>query len=310
MKIDILGVQAFVAIADHGSFNKAADVLHVTQTAVTQRLRNLEIFLGVTLLERTTRSIALTRTGQDFLPQARRLLQELSAALTEIRETGKAQRGDVSIACIPTAGIRYLPQVIREYSALFPDNRIKILDHASVGVAEAVLRREAEFGINLAGPNHPELSTTPLLQDKFVLVCRDDHALARRKSITWAQLQSHPLIFAGQASGNRALLDGYLGSESMQGRQSGEGGQAGLSLQIHYEVQRNSTALGLVEAGIAAAIVPNLAMQKGTYPRLRVIKLQDPVISRTLVLVARKAARLSPAAQLLYDMIKNSRVVK
>ncbi|BBB62132.1 transcriptional regulator [Undibacterium sp. KW1] len=310
MKIDILGVQAFVAIADHGSFNKAADVLFVTQTAVTQRLRNLEIFLGVTLLERTTRSIALTRTGQDFLPQARRLLQELSAALTEIRETGKALRGDVSIACIPTAGVRYLPQVIREYSALFPDNRIKILDHASVGVAEAVLRREAEFGINLAGPNHPELSTTPLLEDRFVLVCRDDHALARRKSLSWSQLQPYPLIFAGQASGNRALLDGYLGAENMHGGRSAQDGQAGLSLQIHYEVQRNSTALGLVDAGIAAAIVPNLAMQKANYPRLRVIRLQDPVISRTLVLVARKAARLSPAAQLLYDMIRDSRVVK
>ncbi|MFZ6679707.1 LysR substrate-binding domain-containing protein [Undibacterium sp. Tian12W] len=310
MKIDILGVQAFVAIADHGSFNKAADVLFVTQTAVTQRLRNLEIFLGVTLLERTTRSIALTRTGQDFLPQARRLLQELSAALTEIRETGKALRGDVSIACIPTAGVRYLPQVIREYSALFPDNRIKILDHASVGVAEAVLRREAEFGINLAGPNHPELTSTPLLEDRFVLVSRDDHALARRKSLTWAQLQPYPLIFAGQASGNRALLDGYLGAENMHGGRGAQDGRAGLSLQIHYEVQRNSTALGLVDAGIAAAIVPNLAMQKANYPRLRVIRLQDPVISRTLVLVARKAARLSPAAQLLYDMIRDSRVVK
>ncbi len=310
MKIDILGVQAFVAIADHGSFNKAADALFVTQTAVTQRLRNLEIFLGVTLLERTTRSIALTRTGQDFLPQARRLLQELSAALTEIRETGKAMRGDVSIACIPTAGVRYLPQVIREYSALFPDNRIKILDHASVGVAEAVLRREAEFGIKLAGPNHPELNATPLLEDRFVLVCRDDHALARRKSLSWAQLQPYPLIFAGQASGNRALLDGYLGAENMHGGRGTQDGQAGLSLQIHYEVQRNSTALGLADAGIAAAIVPNLAMQKNNYPRLRVIRLQDPVISRTLVLVARKAARLSPAAQLLYDMIRDSRVVK
>ncbi len=310
MKIDILGVQAFVAIADHGSFNKAADVLFVTQTAVTQRLRNLEIFLGVTLLERTTRSIALTRTGQDFLPQARRLLQELSAALTEIRETGKALRGDVSIACIPTAGVCYLPQVIREYSALFPDNRIKILDHASVGVAEAVLRREAEFGINLAGPNHPELTSTPLLEDRFVLVCRDDHGLARRKSLSWSQLQPYPLIFAGQASGNRALLDGYLGAENMHGSRGAQDGQAGLSLQIHYEVQRNSTALGLVDAGIAAAIVPNLAMQKANYPRLRVIRLQDPVISRTLVLVARKAARLSPAAQLLYDMIRDSRVVK
>ncbi|MFP3248508.1 MAG: LysR family transcriptional regulator, partial [Paraburkholderia sp.] len=71
MKIDTLGVQAFIAIADRGSFQSAANALHVTQTAITQRLRKLEDFLGVTLIERTTRSIALTPTGRDFLPQAR-----------------------------------------------------------------------------------------------------------------------------------------------------------------------------------------------------------------------------------------------
>ena len=296
MKIDILGVQAFVAIADFGGFQKAAETLHVTQTAVTQRLRNLEDFLGVMLVERTTRSIALSTIGQDFLPQARRLLDELSSTLTEIRETGKAQRGDVSIACVPTVGIHYLPQIIRAYSARFPDNRIKIHDHASFGVAEAVLRREAEFGINIAGPHHPELTALPLLEDQFVLVCRDDHPLARRHSVAWKQLEPHPLIFAGHVNGNRALLDDYIGGQSLQ-----------LSLKVQYEVQRSSTAVGLVAEGIAAAIVPNLAIQKGEYPRLRIIKLKDPVVSRSLVLIARKAGHLSPAAQVLYDMIRQSK---
>lgn len=297
MKIDILGVQAFVAIADFGGFQKAAETLHVTQTAVTQRLRNLEDFLGVMLVERTTRSIALTHIGQDFLPQARRLLQELSSTLSEIRETGKAQRGDVAIACVPTVGIQYLPQVIREYSARFPDNRIKILDHASSGVAEAVLRREAEFGINIAGAHHPELTSLPLLQDRFVLICRDDHPLARRKRVSWQQLHTHALIFAGQINGNRVLLDLALTDGSL-------GTEDGVpALQPFYEVQRSSTAVGLVAEGVAAAIVPRLAMQKGAYPNIRVIPLVDPVVERTLVLLARKTARLSPAAQALYDMI-------
>ena len=185
MKIDILGVQAFVAIADFGGFQKAADTLHVTQTAVTQRLRNLEDFLGVMLVERTTRTIALTGIGKDFLPQARRLLLELSSTLTEIRETGKAQRGDITIASVPTAGIQFLPEIIREYSARFPENRVKILDHASARVAEAVLSREAEFGINLSGSTHPDLVSVPVVQDDFVLLCRDDHALAKRRSLTW-----------------------------------------------------------------------------------------------------------------------------
>jgi len=291
MKIDTLGVQAFVAIAEQGGFQKAADTLHITQTAVTQRLRNLENFLGVTLIERTTRSVALTRIGREFLPQARRLLAELSMALTEIRETGRALRGDVSIACVPTVGVQYLPRILQEYALRYPDNRIKVLDHASSGVAEAVLRREAEFGINIAGAIAPELASVPLLEDEFMLICREDHALARKRRVTWKQLEPHPLIFAGQVSGNRVLLDAALAND-------------GLTLNFNYEVQRSSTAVGLVEEGVAAAVVPRLAMQKGAYPRIRVIPLVEPVITRSLVLLSRKSAKLSPAAQALYDMFR------
>jgi DNA-binding transcriptional LysR family regulator len=290
MKIDTLGVQAFIAIAEHGSFQKAADAIHITQTALTRRLQNLEALLGVTLVERTTRSVALTSIGRDFLPQCRRLLSDLAAALADIQKTGKAQRGDVSIACVPTVGIQYLPHIIREYSARYPDNRIRILDHASSGVAAAVMRREAEFGINIGGPHHPDLRSVPLLEDRFVLICRSDHPLAGRKRSSWKQLEPYRLIFAGEVSGNRPLLDAALGAQS-------------LALHSFYEVQRSSTAVGLVAEGVAAAVVPSLAVQKGAYPNLAVVALTDPVVSRTVVLLARKNAHLSPAAQALYDMI-------
>ena len=75
------------------------------------------------------------------------------------------------------------------------------------------------------------------------------------------------------------------------------------SLQAFYEVQRSSTAVGLVAERVAAAVVPRLALQKGAYPTLRVIELTEPKVSRTLVLMTRKTARLSPAAQALYDLI-------
>jgi DNA-binding transcriptional LysR family regulator len=291
MKIDTLGVQAFIAIAERGGFQKAADALNISQTALTRRLQHLEAFLGVKLIERTTRSVALTSIGRDFLPQAQRLLTDLKAALADILESGKAKRGDVSIACVPTAGVHYLPRIIQEYSRRYPDNRIRILDHASSGVADAVLRRDAEFGINIAEARHPELDSIALLRDRFVLVCRDDHPLARKARLAWTQLAPHPLIFAGHASANRVLLDQALAATR-------------LDLQAFYEVQRSSTALGLVAEGVAAAVVPRLAMQKGTYPRLRVVALHDPVVSRTLVLVSRRTAQLSPAAQALYDLIR------
>jgi DNA-binding transcriptional LysR family regulator len=290
MKLDVLGLEAFVAIADEGRFSRAADKLFVTQTALTRRLQNLEALLDVKLVERTTRSVALTRIGRDFLPQARRLLADLAGALTELRTTGEAQRGDVAIACVPTVGVQYLPHIIREYATRYPRNSIQILDHASSGVAEAVLRREAEFGIHIGGPHHPELTSTPLLRDRVVMICRDDHPLAARRSLSWRQLAAHPLIFVGHASGNRPLVDAALA-------------ERGIALQAQYEVQRSSTALGLVAEGVAPAIVPSLAVQKGSYPRIKVVALTDPVVSRTLVLVARKRGHLSPAAQALYDLI-------
>lgn len=290
MKIDTLGVQAFIAIADHGSFQKAADALHISQTALTRRLQNLEAFLGVTLVERTTRAVSLTRIGADFLPQAQRLLTDLATALQEIVETGKAQRGDVSIACVPTAGVQYLPQIMRRYAQRYPNNRVKVLDHVSAGVAEAVLRREAEFGINIAQSHHPELHSVPLLQDPFVLICRDDHALAEQHALTWKQLEPYPLIFAGQISANRGVLDLALGGLPVK-------------LQSFYEVQRSSTAMGLVAQGVAAAVVPALGVQQGAYPNVRVIALGEPIVARTLVLISRTTAHLSPAAQALYDMV-------
>lgn len=293
MKIDTLGVQAFVAIADLGSFQAAADSLYLSQTGISRRLQNLEEFLGVKLIERTTRSVDLTRIGSDFLPHARRLLGELSSSLAEIRETGKSQRGSVTIACVPTVGVQFLPKIIQEYSARYPKNRIKILDHTSSGVSNAVLQREAEFGINIASAHHSELSSVPLLEDDFVLVCREDHPLANRKRLTWKQLEPWPLISIGQFSGNRPLLDRALGADN-------------LNLHSLYEVQRVSTALGLVAEGVGAAVLPRLAMQRDAYPKIRVLSLGNPLISRTLVLVFRKTAIFSPAAGALYELIRKT----
>jgi DNA-binding transcriptional LysR family regulator len=290
MKVDMLGLQAFVAVAEHAGFQRAAAGLHLTQAALSRRLQNLEAFLGVRLVERTTRSVALTELGAGFLPHARRLLADLTDALLEIRETGKARRGEVTLACVPTVGVQFLPRVLGAYCERYPDNRVRVLDHASADVAAAVLRREAEFGIAIAGYHHPELAGVQLLQDSFALVCRIDHPLARATRLRWKQLEPYPLIVPGAGSSNRPLLDGVLS-------------QTTLSLRAYYEVQRSSTAVGMVAQGVAAAIVPRLALQKGTYPDVRMIPLVEPAVTRSFALLRRRTAVLSPAAQALYDMI-------
>jgi DNA-binding transcriptional LysR family regulator len=132
-----------------------------------------------------------------------------------------------------------------------------------------------------------------LLRDRFVMVCRDDHPLAARRSLAWRQLEGHPLVFMGHVSGNRQLLELALGGQELR-------------LQFRYEVQRSSTAVGLAAQGLGAAIVPALAIHKGAYPSLRVIALREPVVTRALALLGRRNASLSPAAAALYELVRSS----
>jgi DNA-binding transcriptional LysR family regulator len=181
--IDVLGLEAFVSIATAGSFARAAEILNVTSPALTRRLLNLEAQPQVQLLERTTRAVSLTPAGENLLPRAQHLLDELSITFRETSAKGQAQRGTVTLACVPTVGVRFLPALLREYSKHYPGNRVRILDHASYGVAQAAHMREAEFGISMADAQFSELDTFPVLKDLIALICRRDHSLASRRKL-------------------------------------------------------------------------------------------------------------------------------
>ena len=292
MNLDVHGLQAFARIAELGSFQKAAQALHLSQSALSRRISKLEADLGVRLLDRTTRRVRLTAVGRDFLPQARRLIEELETSISGLRDMAKHGSGQVALACVPTAAMHILPPVIKDYSAKHPDNRIRILDVHANEVLQAVLRGEAEFGLTLSGPEEPEIETEALFGDPFVLACHRNHPLAKRKSVKWAELAAHRVITVGRMSGNRALLDFGLPGNLPQQRWT-------------YEVQHSfSTGLGLVEAGIGVIAVPMLALAGKKDSRLVSRPLVEPKLTRTLAVIRRRGVTLSPAAQEFLAMLK------
>ena len=284
MAIDLDQLRAFVAVAEAQSLTRATEVLHLSLPAVSRRLSALEEELGIALLARSTRRVALTQTGREFLPRARWLLDELEESLLGIRETAARRRGLVTIACIPTAAFYFLPSVIRQYNEQYPKIRIRLLDLSANDGLEAVLRGEADFGINMLSGQHPDIEFVPLVQEQFVLACRRDHELAGRPSISWAELVEHRLIGVGRLSGNRVLLDHALSAR-------------GIRPKWFYEVQHLSTSLGMVEAGLGVSAMPSLAMPDADHPTLVSVPLSDPEVTRTLGLVSRRGASLSPAAE-------------
>jgi DNA-binding transcriptional LysR family regulator len=295
MKIDFDGVQAFVMIAELGGFNKAARELHVTQTALTRRIQKLEAYLGLKLLDRTTRRVELTVVGREFLPQARSLVQEMTSAVERLKDMSQHARGNFTLACIPTMTSHLLPAIIRQYARLHPDNSIRLFDGSSHEVRQAVLAGQAELGIAVHGEKHPELAETVLFADPLVFICRTPHPLQERKAVSWSDMRDTELVTVSSFMATRVYMDYQLARRSIR-------------LHGRFEVQHHATALNLVAAGVGGAILPSSSFREGDRPGLRKLALVDPVVRRKVVLLHSRRGSLSPAAQAFHDLVRKTRL--
>lgn len=283
MNAELLDLKAFATVAELGSFVRTARALNLSQPALSRRIAKLEAALGTRLLDRTPRSVSLTMVGRDFVPKVRRLIDEFENSVLSIQDLGRQSSGIITIAAVPTAVFYFLPRAIGRFSERHPRIRIRILDIGANEGLEAVGRSEADFGINFIGASHPEIDFTPMMADPFVLACRRDHALARRSRVAWSELAGQRVITVGRTSGNRALIDNALA-------------QRGTTLSWTYEASHLSGSLGLVEAGLGVAVLPLLATPAEGHHILRTVRLVAPEVTRTIGIVRRHGAALSPPA--------------
>jgi len=293
MNLDLGDLRAFVAVSERGSFHGAASELHLSQPALSRRVAKLEASLGVRLLERTTRKVELTTVGRDFARKARELLNGLDQSLLGISEIAERLSGEVTVACVPSAVRYFLPEVLQRYHEKYPRILLRIADEGAGDVLSSVTRGEADFGVNYVGAHEPNIEFEPVLKEAFVVACRKDHALAKRRKVSWAELGKYDYMTVAKASGNRFLLD--LALAETPGRP-----------RSFCEVRHVMTVVSLVEAGLGIAAVPQLAMPPGDHPSLVSVPLVEPAVTRTVGLIRRRGIALSPAAQQLYDMIQGS----
>ncbi len=291
MKIDFDGVQAFVMIAEVGSFHRAAQQLHITQTALTRRIQKLEAYLDTRLLDRTTRRVELTAVGREFLPQARNIVLDMMTAVGRLKDMSQRAQGNFTLACIPSMSSHVLPDVIRRYSSDHPDNRIRLLDGAAHEVQAAVLGGQAELGIAVQGQKHPDLVETLLFSDPLVFICRTDHPLQARKNVTWGDMRDADLIGVSSFTATRIFMDYQLAKR-------------GIRFQGNYEVQHHATAVNMVAAGVGSAILPASCLKEGDRPGVRKIPMTQPTVRRKVVLLRRKQGSLSPAALAFHDLLR------
>jgi DNA-binding transcriptional LysR family regulator len=234
--------------------------------------------------------VELTPLGRVFLDRARAALDDLELAMLGISDIAASRSGRVTVACVPSAAIHFLPSVVRSFSESYPLIRIRVMDEAAGLVLASVMSGESDFGITFMGSQVPGVELEDIHTDPFVLAVPRGHPLASRKTLAWSALQNERLLTVARSSGNRQLLDDALA-------------KAGVEPTYCLEVSHISTLLGMVEAGLGLAAVPRLSLPP-THPTLFGVALRQPAVSRVLGLATRRGASLHAPARMFHAHLR------
>jgi DNA-binding transcriptional LysR family regulator len=290
LRIDFLGLQAFLSIAQRGSFQRAAAHLNLSQTAISHRMRKLEEELGIKLFARTTREVTLTRAGIEFLPKAQKAIEELEQSFDELKQQGAKRRDRLDIACLPAFAVHYLPPILRKFRKTHPGVDVRIFETPSAAIAELVESGEVEFGLSMISTNRWDLDVEAIGEAPLALACPAGHPFATKRSVSWKELRDTPLIRVGTKTAIRAIIDDTMSA-------------AHLSPNWQYEVQHVETAVHLVEAGLglAVALSFDVALHRGR--GLIAVPLRSPKVVCAYGLVTRRGMPLSAAASAVRNLL-------
>jgi DNA-binding transcriptional LysR family regulator len=292
MNVTLRQLRVFIEVARLQSFSRAGDEIGLTQSAVSRCVRELETEIGLKLIDRTTREVQLTDVGSNLVASVSRLLTDLDDALREIREIGEQRRGRVMVAASPTVACRLMPAVVAACGRQFPYITLGLRDDVQSDVVRKVKSGEVDFGVVIGPFAAEDLHSEPLMTDSFCVVARDDHSFARRTQVAWRDLDGARLVMLDYASGSRPIIDAVILEH-------------GVNVTVVQELGHSATVFGLVEAGVGISVLPWLALPLPAGMSL-IAKPLVPRAERTVELVRRRDRSLSPAAEAVWGLIRQS----
>jgi len=286
MKINFKVLSTFLAVAEHASFRKAAERMHLSLPAVSMQISQLEERLGVALFHRTTRRVELTREGEQLMIGARKAMAELDDALTGLQQVADMQRGQLTFACVPTVAGTRLPGLLTKFAQRHPGISVRVRELAQPDLLEAVRRREVDFGIGPQALKPDSLHSRALFDDDYVALLPADHPAAQKKGISLRELARSPLLTLGESEFRRQLLEALKAE--------------GIACELNYEFTHVSTTVAMVEAGLGVGILPAVAVP--AHGALKAIRIMRPAMRRTIAIITMRGHALSPSALRFVEM--------
>ncbi|MDX1654414.1 MAG: LysR family transcriptional regulator [Candidatus Competibacteraceae bacterium] len=286
--MDIDNLQAFVAVAEQGSFSQAAQGLHLTQPAVSKRISTLESVLEVRLFDRIGRKVLLTEAGRTLLPRARRILGELADGRRALANLSGRIAGPLVLATSHHIGLHRLPPVLRAFVSRFPQVQLDMRFMDSEQACDAIGHGEMELGV-VTLPSRPPatLLARHLWHDPLLVVVNPHHPLAKQRLVSPFLLATYPAILPGAGTFTRGVIQGAF--EPL-----------GIELIVAFSTNYLETIKMMVSVGLGWSMLPRTMLDGG----LAVLELEGLEISRTLGTVHHKGRTLSNAAQAMLDTLQ------
>ncbi len=296
INFDFTDLDAFLAVYETGSFQRASEQLAISQSAVTRRIQKLEAALDAALFERTTRRLHPTLAASEFRARAQGLRDDAQEALRVLGDApgrhGRQRNAVVTVATVPTLTQDLIPRVLARFQREGFRARIHLLDLLAGEVGSAVAAGEADFGIGFGGMSEPGLVFEWLRDDRFVVAFNPGHPLAQHDAVSWPMLAPHPLIVPQKGGGNRLLIDVTLARQQLQ-------------LDWAYQARHSSTLLELVRAGLGVALLPGSALGVARDSELSSRPLIEPSISRALGVIRRGSHVPTRMATALLEILQD-----
>lgn len=261
-------LRAFVAIAETGSFVAAAEAVHLGQPALSQAISNLESQLGVRLLERTSRSLRLTPAGEEFLVDARRVVESVTRMMERGSDWADAKRGRLELLAVPSVAYRLLPTLVREFKALHPEIEVNVHDHRDAVLRQRLERGEGDLAIVSQSSDSTAKSDLPFLRDRLQVLCPAKHPLSSQESVHASELSDEQLILLRRGAVFRSFADAALNSITLN--------------KAPLEVDQPLTLSGMVEAGLGVALMPAMSCPSAALTSVSARPLSKPDVHRML----------------------------
>jgi len=291
MSVSLRQVTAFLAVAEAGSFTRAADQLKVAQPALSQAIRELETSLGLRLFDRTTRRVELTAAGREFRDATVKIVDDLDFAVRNARDLAGRKSGRMVVAAPPLLAAAVLPQAIVEFSSQYPDVQISVVDAPTTSIVDVVRSSGADCGIGTFPEGESGVQQTALMRDRLLLFCRADSPFAKAESVRWSDLFRQPLIALSPTSAIRRLVE--IGFESAQ-----------IPLTPAYEVHQMVTALSLIKAGLGVAVLPTYAYSEAKFRQVVAKPLVEPEIGRDISMIHADGRSITPAVSAFIPIVR------